>query len=529
VPPALALFGKSKSKSDDQPATPETEGGKDAPADASAPAFKADPRKAERFFSHAQTVADGGNHDYAIELYINGLKHEPDNLGKHEALRDVALRRKVKGGKPAGFRESMKSGGSTPLDKMLHAEKLFSFDPLNVKHARDVMKYAVEADQLHDDLRMGEVAFWAGELLLEINQNAKKPDKNVYIQAKDLYVAIGRFDKAVECTRRALAFSPGDDTLLAQLKDLEAERTMAEGGYGAHDNAEEGGFRDKVRDLDKQRALEQESAASLGEDQQTERINRLKAEYEEDPQDLDKLQKLVEALTATEKPEREKEAIELLEHAWQESGQYRYKVRAGDVRMRMSNRYARQLKTALTKEPDNEELKEKAQAFARKQLAFELKEYQDRVKNYPTDMALRFELGKRLFAAQQFDEAIGAFQQAKADPKSRAQAHVYLGSCYTQKGWFDEAIDTLRAGIEAHQHATDRVAMQLRYQLMDALEQQGRKVAENDPARALDLAREAQQIGSQVLQTDISFRDIRDRVDTLRSLTDRLEKQKAGA
>ena len=41
---------------------------------------KRDARKGARFFEHASAVADAGNYDYAIQLYIDGLRHDPDNM-----------------------------------------------------------------------------------------------------------------------------------------------------------------------------------------------------------------------------------------------------------------------------------------------------------------------------------------------------------------------------------------------------------------------------------------------------------------
>lgn len=483
---------------------------------------KRDPRKARRFFEHAQTVADARNYDYAIELYINGFKHDPDNMAKHEALRDVSLRRKVAGGKPAGFTEKLKSGGSTPIEKMLHAEMLWAKDPLNVKHMRDVMTHAVDADEAEPDLHLGEIVYWVGGFLLEMNGQQKKPDKGIYTQARDLFMRVGAYDKAVEACKLALRLTPNDDKLLAQLKDLEAERTMQEGGYGAGEpKAEEGGFRRFVKDADKQRALDQDDRISKTASAIDETIARRRAEYEETPEDVDKLQKLVDALLQKDTEESENEAIQLLQQAWEQHGQYRHKLRVGDIRLKQLNRRYKQLKAEYDKNPSDAEAKKTLEEFIRRRMTFELQEFTERVKNYPTDMGLRFELGRRLYQARQYDEAIGAFQQAKADFKFRAPSLEYLGRCYVTKEWYEEAIDTLRQGIETHPSKDDRLGLELRYLLMDALEKSARK--DNN----VEQAKEAREIASQIVQTNISYRDISDRLNTLRTLADELQ-QKQG-
>ncbi len=58
------------------------------------------PDKGKAFFDRADQVAETGNWDFAIEMYLEGLRREPDNLQRgHQKLREVSLHRKVQGGK----------------------------------------------------------------------------------------------------------------------------------------------------------------------------------------------------------------------------------------------------------------------------------------------------------------------------------------------------------------------------------------------------------------------------------------------
>lgn len=500
----MAFGFLSKSKPDD-----------DAPASDASSSVERDPRKAERFFEHAQTVAEARNYDYSIECYINGLKHSPDRMASHEALHEVGKRRKVTGGKPAGMIESMKSGGSHPIDRMLHAERLWAMDPMNIKLMRDVMKHAAEAEAQEAELHLGEVAFWVGTLILDQAPQQKKPDKGLYKQVAELFASVGRFDKAVDAMKLAVAADPTDADLRNRLKELEAENTMQKGGYGTGVKIEEGGFRKMVQNADAQKVLEQAQSGHGGGDTIRSVIDHRRGELEEDPEDTDKLQKLVEALNRSDEPKHEQEAIDLLTQAWERTGTYRFKVAAGDIRMRSLVRQVRAARAAA--ESGDKEAKAKYEAVQRERQTFELAEYQERAKHYPTDLALKFELGKRLYAIKQFDEAIGALQQAKQDPKSRVAANMFLGSAYMQQGWLDEAVSTLRVGLEAHPNADDKLGLELRYLLMDALAQQAKK---NNDA---DAAKEAVSLASNILQTDISFRDIRHRLDALRTLASELE------
>src|SRR5690606_12048894 len=117
--------------------------------------------------------------------------------------------------------------------------------------------------------------------------------------------------------------------------------------------------RNFVRDAEKQKALEQEDMISKTASAADQIIKRRRAEFDEDPQDLDRLSKLVDALVARESPESEKEAMDLLRQAWEESGQYRYKVRIGDIQMKQFNRQVRQLRGQLQATPDDAEIKDR--------------------------------------------------------------------------------------------------------------------------------------------------------------------------
>ena len=48
------------------------------------------PGKGQAYFTRAHTVADTGNYDYAIDMFIQGLLREPTNMAEHAALRDIA-------------------------------------------------------------------------------------------------------------------------------------------------------------------------------------------------------------------------------------------------------------------------------------------------------------------------------------------------------------------------------------------------------------------------------------------------------
>ncbi|WP_432798859.1 tetratricopeptide repeat protein [Poriferisphaera sp. WC338] len=477
--------------------------------------FKPNLRNARKFFDHASTYADSRNYDGAVEMFISGLRHDPDNLTMHEELYEVAKRRKVGGGKPAGFSEKMKSIGPSNIDKMLQAEKLWAKDLFNCELLLDAMDHAVDADKEFEKaaeaeengevtIHIGEIANWLGSLVLEYaTQYKDKQQFKYYRKVCNLFQEIGMYDQAFEACKRMNRLSPNDTNLRAELKSLDAAKyNMA--------STESEDFRGNIKDADEQRELELEDASVRTESAVDEMIANRRADYEEDPEDLDKRMKFVETLLKKEDNETENEAIQLLTQTWEENGQYRYKMRVGDIQIKQMNRNMRSIREELKKKPDSEPLKLQYKEARKTQLAFELKEFDERVKNYPTDLAMKYELGRRQHESGMLDEAIGTFQQAKQDPKHRAMSHYFLGDCYLHKGWMDEAIDTLRTGIEAHKVPDDKIAMALNYLLMGSLE----KAGENN--NNLEQLEEASKIGSKILQNNINYKDIKDRMNKLR-------------
>ena len=87
----------------------------------------------EQFFQRARAMAAEGLHEYALDLFLDGLRDDPGNIDAHRALRDAALRRKAAGGAGLSTLAKMKlrKPGADPVEDMLNTEKLLAYDPMN--------------------------------------------------------------------------------------------------------------------------------------------------------------------------------------------------------------------------------------------------------------------------------------------------------------------------------------------------------------------------------------------------------------
>ena len=132
-------------------------------------------------------------------------------------------------------------------------------------------------------------------------------------------------------------------------------------------------------------------------------------------------------------------------------------------------------------------------------LAFQLAECQKRVEKYPTDMAIRYEMGVLYFQAGKIGEAIQEFQKAQSNLNKRLAAMNYLAQCFAKRKMFDLAARTLQNAIK-EKLVFDDEKKELIYNLGCVLESMNKK---EDAIEQFKLIYEA----------DIGYKDVAAKVD----------------
>lgn len=441
--------------------------------------------KGDAFFNQGDQVASTGNWDYAIEMYCEGLKRDPGNIERgHQKMRDMGLSRTAQGGKPAGFRDKRghKLGSKDPAENLANASFLWAKDPGSDMCMEQALK-AAHASELP------EVVRWVTETMLRSQADVPKPSKRLCVVMMEIAEKYEHFDQAVKACQLALVATPDDPKLDQKHGQLGALYTLKKGKYGE----DEKDFTDSVANLEEQKRLLQQDSAVQSDEFLEKEIRRAKHEYDESPTVPGKINSYADALLKFEDDAHENQALEMLDGAYQKLGAYQFKLRQGDIRIRQYKRRVRELVEAGDREA--------AKALAREQLVFEVKEYQDRAKNYPTDMGIRYELGKRLYVGGKYDEAIGALQQAQRDPRRAVSATNLLGQAFMKKQWWREAVDTFTRVLRVDM--PDDRTIDIRYNLGDCYEQ-------------LDELVEAEEQFSHVAQIDFNHKDVRDRLEAVR-------------
>jgi len=449
--------------------------------------------KAKAFFEKAGKAAETDNFDYAIDMYLEGLRYAPDAVEEaHLPLGELALGRLRKGGKKPSMMERMKRmRGKTDLEQLLNAEYLFAKDPEHLPYAEAMLKAAVAGGYTR-------TADWIANLIFQTNNAAAKPSIQTYILLKDSYAAMGKFDKAVAACQRAMRLKPQDADLAEDYKNLSAELTMATGKYDM-----EGDFRKSIKNREEQAKLYAQDRVIKTKDYRFSAIEDARKALARNPDLPKNIFNLAGALSDMGTDEAEEEAVKLLEDAWKSKADFTYKQRVGLLRIKQLKRKLRQARSAAEVKTNDAQVKQKVEELSSKLRETELEHYRLCMENYPTDLKAKYEYGIRLIRNKRYDEAIPLFQEAQKDPQRKIAAMDKIGYCFFMKGWYADAIDVFKQAMDSYEIKEDGIAKELRYNLACAYEENG------NPEKALEIYRK-------IAQLDFAYRDVSQRVDKLR-------------
>lgn len=463
----------------------------------------ADKARARQWFKKGVECREKRDYDYAIECYITGLNNWPEAVEEgHMPLRSLAAQRMQAGGKKPGMMDRLKlqTGGKDAKQAMLNAETLFAKGDAGA--AEGVFRNAVRAGYF-------ETAQWIAPLAYEELRKETKPDKSKFktyrsalIEAADGMEAIGdmtRFafflTQAMNSIDFLLSRAP-DEELRVEQRHLGGRLTIAQGKYTQADS-----FRDSIRDAEKQKILHDQDRTKQGEATLDLVIAAAKKEYDENPNVPGKINAYVDALVKTERRSFEDKAIAILDAAFAGTRNYSFKSRADEVRLRQVTRQVRELeKKANESQSEDDQQQVRLARMELNQIKLEV--FRDRVKNYPTDSRLKYDFGKALFDAGEFEEAIPVLQGAALDPRSRIRAQFLMGRAFFERENFPEAFEVLKEVIQTGD-LPEELLKEAMYWVARAAEAAGSR----DEAKA--------QYGK-LLRMDYNYADARKRLDGLK-------------
>jgi tetratricopeptide (TPR) repeat protein len=449
-------------------------------------------RDARVLFNKANEAVQRDNLDYAIALYNQVLEKEPGFFECRKALRELQFRKAGSGG---GFFKKMLSGASSsplvakgqialrrnPTEALAIAEQILNSDP----NSSAAHRLIVEAAQALELPRTGTIS-------LEVLVKNSPKDKNLAIEfANALGASGGDTKRGEQVLMELLRHYPNDGELNQALKNLSARTTMDEGGYGALEGGQ-GSYRDILKDKKEAVSLEQEKRVVKTEDTTERLIGEYETRLQTEPNNLKLIRSLAELYTQKNQFDRAMALYDRVKNS--EMGNDSSLERS--IANTVVRRFDFQLEQLDSSAPDYAQQKEKISA---EKLNYQITECQQRVEKYPTDLAIRYEIGQLYFQAGKITEAIQEFQKAQGNPHKRLSAMGYLAQCYAKRKMYDLAARTLQNAIK-EKVVFDEEKKDLVYNLGCVLEN-------------MDKKEEAIEQFKLIYEMDIGYKDVAAKVD----------------
>jgi tetratricopeptide (TPR) repeat protein len=444
-------------------------------------------------FTKGNEALSRENYDYAIALFNQVLEKEPGFFDCRKALREAQFRKAGDGG--SGFFKRMLSGAGSspqvakakmamsknPAEALAIAEQILNGDP-NSSAAHRIVVEAAQALELPH----------TGVLSLETLLKNSPKDKGLAIQFADALAASGGdASRGEQILSELLRARPGDGELSKALKNLSARKTMDKGGYSALEGGQ-GSYRDILKNKQEAISLEQEKRVVKAEDVAGRLIGEYETRLQTEPKNLKLVRSLAELYTQKKQFDQALALYDRIRES--EMGNDPSLERA--IAETVGRRFDYLVEQLDPSAPDYAEQSGKIQA---EKLNFQITECQKRVEKYPTDLAIRFEMGALYFQVGKFSEAIAEFQKAKGSPHKRLAAMSYLAQCFAKRKMFDLAARTLQDAIK-EKPGFDDEKKDLTYNLGCVLESMGKK---DDAIEQF----------KQIYEMDASYKDVAAKVD----------------
>jgi tetratricopeptide (TPR) repeat protein len=431
------------------------------------------------------------NYDYAVDLFTQVLQKEPALYDARKALRAAQAKKSSGGGflkKAWGAASSspMVAKGqlalrNDPAEAMHIAEQILNSDPAN----SGAHKLIVDAATA---LELPKTAVLSLEVL---HRNSPK-DKDLVLRFAEALGSIGDTNRAQRVLLEFARINPRDGDIIQAMKNASARETLNDGGYEALADGD-GSYRDILRNEKEAVSLEQEKRMQKTEDVTERLIREYETRLKTEQGNMKLMRSLAELYTQKSQFDRALALYEQIKATDAGRGDATLDRAIAETRVRQFEHTLEKL------DPTSAEYTEKVAALNAEKIQFQIAECQQRVEKFPTDLAIRFEMGVLYFQAGKIGEAIQEFQKAQQNPHKRIAAMNYLGQCFARRKMFDLAAKTIQNAIK-EKVVFDDEKKDLIYNLGVILDNMGKK-------------EEAVEQFKQIYEVDIGYRDVAAKVD----------------
>lgn len=413
----------------------------------------------QQAFSRAVHAIDKNNLEYATEILKELVLKDPGFVQAREKLR-VVEKMQIK----SGF-----FGNAISSIKVKKIVKLAQFDLFRGKYT-DAMAKAEEALAINiKDLSALKILAEVGKALsalfiaIEAYELAYSfyPDNPEVIKLlAEIYRQAGRGKDELRMRQKLVSLFPDNLEYKQDSRAAGALATMEKEKLGNLDSS----YRDKLKNAEESSILEQKEKIVHSIDDVRELVNNLEAQLKESPNSIPVLRDLAWAYYKAECYEKALMYFQKLQ-----SLQDHFDLSADKALESSKLAILNKKIDSLAKESDSCTEKEK------QTIAMQLeglttnkhnlrKEYAEkRIKLYPNDLQLHYELAIIYWEGKELDQAIEQFQIAQKHPQWSFSSQVHLGLCFYQKGHYELAIDQLSKAAKMENSTNEKELLEAIY------------------------------------------------------------------
>jgi tetratricopeptide (TPR) repeat protein len=442
-------------------------------------------------FNKGLVAFERGNLDYALDMFLTCLENEPGILEVRKFVRAAEIK-KYKSTKKSKVAHHIATVVGLPhlviaiiktkikkADEALKiCETLLRQDPLNLNF---IMAFcnAAEASELPE----------AAVQTLEIAKDHYPKDLDVLARLGFAYLTMNRAKDAHACFEVVLE-TKSDAALRKALKDSIILESMSKDGWDGASKEEGADYRDLLKDSDEAELLETEGKVVKSDDDLDALIADHEAKIEAEPENTNYYRALANLYSDRHMYD---ESVTTLTRIIEILGTSDPEIEStlGTTKL---NKY--QYDIAQLVEAGDQAA---AESLTTEMNTFYFSDITERSRKYPGDLQLRYELGAAYYERSMLNEAIQQFQHAQGHPHWKVNSLYYLGLCFKAKQQYDLASEQLIKAAEKLP-TMDDTKKGIYYELGLIEEEQ-------------DNAQKARDYFKEVYQSDISFRDVAQKVE----------------
>jgi tetratricopeptide (TPR) repeat protein len=447
-------------------------------------------------YQTAMGAVEKNNIDYAI-LLLKGIVQK--ELGFMEARKTLRKMEKIKVSKMGLMKKmisSMKAGSIATKGKaMLVAKKIDSAMRMGEDAAAENLSSMSALNllaQAGQELGAAFISIEALEIAVEYNPK----NVNILDWLATEYADDKQGVKALQIRQQLSSMDPKNMEKQQAVRGAAALATMEKG----HMEEKDANYRDMLKDKGESTKMEQEEKIVRDVDDVKDLITDLEKTIADGESTAENHRKLADVYQRGKDHEK---ALENYHQVVEKMGALDPYIDAAIEKSELAKlNNAIQEWAAYGEAPENKEEADKniAQIEGQK-LDYRKERAEERVKLYPNDTQLRYNLGIVSWDRGEIDAALQAFQIGQKNPSKKLSALVYLGLCFHTKGQYDMAIEQYNTAIQGmvgmHKEKLDALYnLGLTYEAMENIEK-------------------ATECFKQIYQAKISYKDVAKKMESI--------------